>query len=375
MTGLKKKAKTQNRQLSLPSQRKSKIAVANKVFTLAELATLTNSQLVGDASHTIHNVADLESADNTDASFLANPIYEKAMLASAAGVVFISPAVKLIPGRNFLISQDPSRAFQTVVEVFFGSEAQTFSGFEGIHPTAVVHETASLGKNVTIGPQAVIDKDVVIGDHTFIGTGCYIGFKVTIGEHTFLHPHVTIRERCRIGNRVTIQPGAVIGSCGFGYTTNAQGQHIKLNQVGIVIVEDDVDIGANTTIDRSRFKATIIGKGTKLDNLIQIGHGVVIGPHNIIVAQTGIAGSTQTGKYVIIGGQVAVAGHLSIADKVMIAGKSGISKSITEADKYNGIPAVPLKEYNRNAVFLRNIERYVDQIKELQARVKALEKA
>lgn len=348
--------------------------MSTKAFTLAELATLTNSSLVGDADYKISNVADLETATCNDASFLANPIYEKAMLTSLAGVVFIAPSVHLIPSRNFLVSQDPSRAFQMVVEAFFGVEAQIHSGFQGIHPSAVIHETASIGQNVTIGPLAVIDKDVIIGDHTTIGAGCYLGYKVSIGSHTFLHPHVTIRERCQIGNRVTIQPGAVIGSCGFGYTTNEKGQHVKLNQVGIVIIENDVEIGANTTIDRSRFKATIIGQGTKLDNLIQIGHGVVVGRHNIIVAQTGIAGSTETGKYVIIGGQVAIAGHLSIADKTMIAGKSGISKSIKEpGGKYNGIPAIPLKEYNRNTVFLRNIENYVNQIKALQERVKILE--
>lgn len=349
--------------------------MANKTFTLTELATLTNSNLVGDAEYKISNVADLETAVSADVSFLANPIYEKAMHASSAGVVFIDPSITLIPGRNFLISHDPSRAFQIVAETFFGNEAQTYSGFEGIHPSAVIHATALIGKNVTIGPQAVIDKDVIIGDQTVIGAGCYLGFKVSIGNHSFLHPHVTIRERCLIGNRVIIQPGAVIGSCGFGYTTNEKGQHIKLNQIGIVVIEDDVEIGANTTIDRSRFKATVIGQGSKLDNLIQIGHGVIIGPHNIIVAQTGIAGSTQTGKYVIIGGQVAVAGHLSIVDKTMIAGKSGITKSITEPGKYNGIPAIPLKEYNRNSVFLRNIQNYVHHIKALQDKINALEKA
>lgn len=354
--------------------------MTNKAFTLAELAALTNSNLVGAAEHTIHNVADLETATGDDASFLADPgydktmRYDKAMRDSAAGVVFVSPLIQLIPGRNFLVSNDPSRAFQTAVEALFGNEAQTYSGFTGIHPSAVIHEAATLGKNVTVGPLAVIDQGVIIGDNTTISAGCYIGFKAIIGENCFLHPHVTIRERCRIGNRVIIQPGAVIGSCGFGYTTNAQGQHIKLNQVGIVILEDDVEIGANTTIDRSRFKATIISKGSKLDNLIQVGHGAVIGPHNIIVAQTGIAGSSQTGKYVVLGGQVAIAGHLSIADKTMVAGKSGITKSITKAGKYNGVPAVPLKEYNRNTVFLRNIESYVDQIKELQEKVAALEK-
>lgn len=348
--------------------------MAKKVFTLAELASLTNSRLVGDGSLQIQNVADLETAGSFDASFLANPNYDKAMRASLAGVVFVSPDVELIAGRNFLVTSDPSRAFQITVEAFFGRVVHVFSGFEGIHPSAVIHETASLGKNVTVGPQAVIDKDVVIGDNTVIGAGCYVGFHVTIGSDSLLHPRVTIRERCQIGNRVIIQPGAVIGSCGFGYTTDNQGRHIKLNQIGIVVIEDDVEIGANTTIDRSRFKATLIGRGSKIDNLVQIGHGVIVGAHNIIVAQTGIAGSTKTGNYVVIAGQVAVAGHLTIADKTMIAGKSGVSKSITESGKYGGIPVMPIKEYNRNTVMLRNIDTYVEQIKKLQQKIEVLEK-
>lgn len=340
-----------------------------KAFTLSELATLTNATLIGDGNHQIHNVADLESAGIHDASFLSNPIYDKAMRASSAGVVFIAPHVEPIPGRNFLITADPSRSFQMAVEAFFGNTTRIFSGFSGIHPSAIIHETASLGHNVTVGPHAVIDQEAVIGDNTTISAGCYVGFRTYIGSHTFLHPHVTIRERCQIGNRVIIQPGAVIGSCGFGYTTDQQGRHTKLNQVGIVVIEDDVEIGANTTIDRSRFKATIIGQGSKLDNLIQIGHGVTIGPHNIIVAQTGIAGSTKTGAYVVIAGQVAIAGHLSIAAHTTIAGRSGVSKSITKPGAYGGVPVMPMKEHNRNSVYLRNIETYIKQIAALQARL------
>lgn len=333
-------------------------------FTLAELAALTNSHLVGEASHRITNVADLESAGNEDASFLANPQYEKAMLASKAGVVFVSPRDTLPTGRNFLIAENPSRAFQQAVEAFVGEVKMT--GFADIHPSAIIHPDATIGPNVTIGPKAVIDQGVTVGERSHIGAGCYIGPQVTIGSDCHIHPNVTVRERCQIGHRVILQPGSVIGSCGFGYTTDAQGKHTKLNQVGIVVIEDDVEIGANTTIDRSRFKATIIGRGSKIDNLVQIGHGVVIGPRNIIVAQTGIAGSTQTGANVVIAGQVAVAGHLTIAAGTMIAGKSGVSKSITKPGKYGGIPVVPIQEYNRNSVYLRNIESYINQIKELK---------
>lgn len=349
--------------------------MSQKVFNLAQLAELTHSHLVGDPSHVIRNVADLETAGAEDASFLANLNYDKAMRASKAGVVFVGPGTDLIPGRNFLVTEHPSRAFQDVVELIFGETVKILSGFSGIHPTSVIHPTASLGKNITIGPHAVIDKDAVIGNNATISAGAYIGYAAVIGEQTFIHPNAVVRERCKLGNRVIIQPGAVIGSCGFGYTTDNNGQHTKLNQVGIVIIEDDVEIGANTTIDRSRFKATVIKKGSKIDNQVQIGHGAEIGEHNIIVAQCGIAGSSATGKYVVMGGQSALAGHLSVADGTMIAGKSGVSKTITKSGKYGGIPCMPIADYNRNSVLLRNIENYVDRIKALEEKIDSLTKS
>lgn len=250
---------------------------------------------------------------------------------------------------------------------------QSPSGFKGIHPSAVIHETAQLENSVTVGPHAVIDEDVKIGSGTFIGAGAYIGPQTTIGALCLIHPRVVIREGCQIGQRVIIQPGAVIGSCGFGYTTDKQGRHVKLNQVGNVVIEDDVEIGANTTIDRARFKSTKVSQGSKLDNLVQLGHGVELGAHNIIISQTGIAGSTSTGQYVVLAGQVAVAGHLHLSNGVTVAGKSGVTKSLP-AGKYGGIPAVPLEEYNRNHVFLRNIERYIEQLKALAKRIESLEK-
>ena len=338
-----------------------------QVLTLQELSILTESKLQGDPSFCINNVADLESAGIQDASFLGNPLYEKAMLASKAGVIFVSPSQELVKGRNFLISENPSRAFQKTVEAFIGDIKST--GFTGIHETAVIHPSVHLGHNVQIGPRVVIDEGVFIDDNTNISAGCYIGPETKIGRDCFFHPNAVIRERCQIGNRVILQPGALIGSCGFGYTQSNEGKHTKLNQVGIVILEDDVEIGANATLDRSRFKATKIGKGTKIDNLVQIAHGVVIGDHCIIIAQTGIAGSTHIGSHVMIGGQASIGGHLIIADQVMIAAKSGVTKSIPKAGKYGGFPCVPLNEYNRNSVYLRNIETFIDQIKELKSKL------
>lgn len=340
-------------------------------YSLQELARITESRLIGNPEHCISDVSDLESATATDASFLANARYETAMNQSLAGVIFISPTISLMTGRNFLVNENPSKAFQQVVDLIH-KNSQEFTGFKEIHPSAVIHESCQISPNVVIGPLTVLDKGVKVGEGSIIGAGCYVGPHSVIGSNCYLHPKVTIRERCLIGNRVIIQPGAVIGSCGFGYLTDKQGKHTKLNQVGIVIIEDDVEIGANTTIDRARFKATCIKRGTKIDNLVQIGHGVVIGEDNIIVAQTGIAGSTSTGRHVVIGGQVAIAGHLKIANGTMLAGKSGVTKSIGPG-KYNGVPAIPLNEYNKTSVYLRNIETYVKQIKELTQRIESLE--
>lgn len=342
-----------------------------KEYTLQELAKLTNSTLVGDPQHIIRNVADLESATEEDVSFLANPRYEKMMHTSRAGAIFIAPSSSLPPERNFLITSQPSEAFQAVLKIFH-SEKQKISSYQGIHPTAIIHPSAILGNNVSIGPLVVIDNDVSIGDNTIISTGCYIGPHSKIGTDSLIHPRVTIREHCILGNRVIIQSGAVIGSCGFGYTQDKQGQHTKLEQLGSVEIGDDVEIGANTTIDRARFKKTVVGSGTKIDNLVQIAHGVQIGEHCLVIAQTGIAGSTTLGKHVILAGHVAVAGHLEIADGAMIAGFSGITKSIQKAGKYGGIPAQPLNDYNRNAVLLRNIDKFIEKIEALEEELSRL---
>lgn len=340
----------------------------HKTFTLNELAKLTESTLVGNPDYQIHNVADLESATAHDASFLSNPNYEQMMQRSEAGVIFIDRKTKLVEGRNFLQCDNPSLAFQLLVDHLF-QDARELTGFSGHHPSAVIHPTAKIGKDVEIGPFVVVDKNSVIGDRTKILAHVSIGPNCIIGEDCLIHAHVTVRERCTLGNRVIIQPGAVIGSCGFGYAQDKQGRHIKLNQVGTVTIEDDVEIGANACIDRSRFKTTRIKRGTKIDNLVQIAHGVEVGEDNIIVAQTGIAGSSKTGRWVMLGGQVAVAGHLKIGDKVMVAGCSGVSKSLPKAGKYGGIPAIPLTEYNRNAVQLRNIDKFIKYIQDLKNRL------
>lgn len=343
-----------------------------KKFTLAELAELTASTVIGSPEYGITGVDALDSANPEDASFLANPRYRALLKETKAGVVCIDRQTPPEEGKNYLVSDDPSRAFQIIMEAILISPYND-SGFETIHPTAVIHPTAEIGKDVHIGPYVVIDQGAVIGDHTKLGPFVSIGSGVIVGSHCLFHPHVIVREKCTIGNRVILQPGSVIGSCGFGFTTDAKGEHTKLEQLGGVIIEDDVEIGANTTIDRARFKSTVISRGTKIDNLVQIGHNVHVGQHNIIVAQTGIAGSVKTGKNNVFGGQAGVVGHLEFADYVMIATRGGVSKSITEPGKYGGSPVMGLSEYNRQQVHLRKIATYVKQIEALEKRLKDLE--
>ena len=336
-------------------------------YTLAELAAHTAAQLIGDPKAIVLGVNTLDEANRDDASFLANPRYAHAMAHSAAGVICVAPGIALPEGKNYLLSDNPSRAFQKIAELLLKTGK---SGFTGIHPTAVIHETTQIAKNVTIGPYAVIDRDVKIGEGTIIGAHVSIGYEVQIGSNCHLHPSSVVRERCRIGNSVILQPGAIIGSCGFGFLPDAMGRHQKLEQLGIVILEDDVEIGANTTIDRSRFKATVIHRGTKIDNLCQIAHNVEVGEHNVIAAQTGIAGSSKTGKYVVLGGQVGVVGHVELEDGVMVASRGGISKSLKKG-KYRGSPAIPIQEYHRHEVHVRKIQEYFERIKELEKMVAA----
>lgn len=334
-------------------------------YTLAELGAHCGAQLIGDPTTVISGVNTLDEATPADASFLANSRYTEAMKTTHAGVICVTPQIPLPEGKNFLVSDDPSRTFQLIVELLI---PPTTSGFTGIHPSAVIHPSVILGANVTVGPHAVIDRNAKIGSNTHIGPNVSISYEVVIGEDCQIQPNCTIRERCRLGNRVILQPGVVIGSCGFGYTPDKLGRHIKLEQLGIVILEDDVEIGANTTIDRSRFKATIIRKGAKIDNLVQIAHNVEVGEHNIIAAQTGIAGSVKTGKYVMLGGQVGVVGHVDLDDHVLIATRGGVSKSL-KAGKYRGSPAIPITEYHRQEVHVRKLDEYVQRLKELEKKL------
>ena len=336
-------------------------------FSLDEVARHIGATLEGDAEYRITGVSDLEHATGSELSFFWNPRYSKQLAMSKAGAIIVPPSIERPHGKNYLIHNDPSVGFQAVLSLFMGSKKR-LSGFSGVHPTAVIHPTSKLGTDVVIGPYAVVDEGSVIGDRTFIGAFVYVGSGTTIGCDGIIHPHVVLREKCVLGDRVIIQPGAVLGSCGYGYSTDAQGHHTKLEQFGNVVLGDDVEVGANTTIDRARFQSTLIKKGTKVDNLVQIAHNVEIGEDSLIVSQVGIAGSTKLENHVVLGGKVAVNGHIQIGDGVRVTACSGVSKSLHAGGDYGGVPAQSLHDYNRNAVYLRRIG-------ELFQRVKAVEDA
>lgn len=343
-----------------------------KKFTLQEIAELTESTLVGNPDHLISGVDSLENAGSEDVSFLANPRYRILMSRSKAGVICVENHFPVEEGKNFLLSDEPSITFQKIIKIVL--LPHNSSGFKGIHPSAIIHESADICQDVKIGPSVVIDKNVKIGRGCVIHPFAFIGPNSSLGEDCVIYSNVSIREKTILGNRVILQPGVVIGSCGFGYITDQKGQHAKLEQLGFVIIEDDVEVGANTTIDRARFKATRIGKGTKIDNLVQIGHNVNIGSNNIVISQTGIAGSVKTGENVMFGGQVGIVGHVEIASNVMIATRGGVSKSITKPGKYGGSPVTNITKYNRQQAHVRKIPEYLAQIEELKKRIEELEK-
>jgi UDP-3-O-[3-hydroxymyristoyl] glucosamine N-acyltransferase len=339
-----------------------------KAYSLAELSKLTGAILNGNPHSLVCGVADLYTATENDVSFFSVGASLEALHATRAGAIFVSQATPQATEHNFLVVDNASKAFQMAVKLFFITTPSAFIG--EIHPTAVIHPSAKIAENVSIAPYVVIDQNVTIGKGTTIHPHVSIGPDVTIGEECLIYPHVTLREGTRLGNRVILQPGAVLGSCGFGYTQDRAGKSHKIEQLGTVAIEDDVEIGANSCIDRARFGVTKIGEGSKIDNQVQIAHNVHLGKHNIIAGQTGIAGSVITGDYVMTGGQSAINGHLKIASKTLIAARAGVTKAIGPG-KFIGLPAIPADKYNRNAVTLKNIDKHLEKIKE---RLEKLEK-
>jgi len=333
-------------------------------FTLQELATMFDGELVGDPALKITGAASLAEAVSGEIAFFSDPRYGVLLRKTHASAVLVPLNFSDSISAAQIRVVNPAKAFEQVV-VRFAPNPITFA--PGVHPSAVVDPTAKLGARVTIQPYAVIEAGVSIGDGTIIGAGTYIGHETSIGASCRIYPHATIRERSRIGSRVIIHGGVVIGADGFGFEFVGN-RHEKIPQLGIVQIDDDVEIGANTTIDRARFGRTWIQEGVKIDNLVQVAHNVVIGKHSIVAAQTGISGSTRVGEHVQMGGQVGIVGHVTIADRTLIGAQSGVSKDIG-GGVWFGYPATPMPEAKRQIAWVRRLGKLFARVEEIEKKL------
>ncbi len=336
--------------------------------TLKELAACVGGELVGDGDIIITGVSGIREAAEGDITFLANPKYLPLLEKTRASAIVTSRDVTA-RRKPIIRTENPSLAFVKIVS--FISPDHTVHP-KGIHPTAVIGKNVSLGKNVAIGPYVVIEDNAKIGQDSVIYSGCFIGHDTEIASHALIYSNVSLRERIRIGRNVIIHSGTVIGSDGFGYVS-VEGRHHKVPQVGTVVIEDDVEIGANVAIDRARFDETIIRAGTKIDNLVHIAHNVVIGENSLIVAQVGISGSTVIGKGVILAGQVGIVGHVEIGDNAVVMAQSGVSKSVPAGAYVWGYPAKPQDSAKRVNACVQNLPRLYKTISELKKRIEELE--
>ncbi len=335
-------------------------------LTLQELAASCGGTLQGDPSLTISGAASLAEATPDEITFYANPRYLAAFRKTRAAAAFV-PAnfEEQIVGAQILV-ENPMKAFEQVA-LHFAPEPIAVA--TEIHPSAIIAEGVSLGENVSLGPHVVLEPGVQVGDGTRIGANSYIGHETTIGDGVTIYPNVTIRERIKIGHRVILHCGVVIGSDGFGFE-DAGGAQKKVPQIGIVQIDDDVEVGAGTTIDRARFGRTWIQEGVKIDNLVQIAHNVVIGKHTIICAQTGIAGSSRIGQRVVIAGQVGIVGHIEVDDDTTIGAQCGVTKSLRGGGAWWSRPPLPLPEAKRQVAWVRRLGKLFDRVAALERREK-----
>ena len=341
-------------------------------FPAAQIALLVDGKIEGDPSVSVNSFGKIEDAAEGQLTFFANPKYEEFLYITKASIVIINEAYELRESISATLIRVPDAylAFATLLSKYQEIVQQQLTG---VQEPSYVAKTARYGKNVFIGAFAYIGEYVVLGDNAKIFPNAYIGDNSIVGDNSIIHPGVKIYHDCKIGNNVTIHAGTVIGSDGFGYAPQVDGTFKKVPQIGNVVIEDNVEIGANTTIDRATIGSTIIRSGAKLDNLIQIAHNVEVGNFTVIAAQAGISGSTKIGKGVIIGGQAGLAGHINIADKVKINGQSGVNKSVKTAGiAITGTNAYEYTKAMRSMAIARNLPELDKRIKELEALVKQL---
>ncbi len=318
--------------------------------TLGEIVDFVGGAFSGPRDQRVEGVAPLAEATERQISFLHNPKYASQIGSTRAAAVLVSNDLPGDDGRWIRV-KDPYFAMGQVVGRWFDARPKPAIG---VSPLASVAESARLGKNVRVGAFTSIGNDAVIGDDVTIYSHVAIEDGVTIGDGSILYPHVSVYHACRIGKRCILHSGVVIGSDGYGFATSG-GRHHKIPQIGIVRIEDDVEIGAGSTVDRAALGETVIGEGTKIDNLVQVGHNVKIGKYCFLVSQVGIAGSTEIGDYVAVAGQSGFAGHLKIGNRVQVAAKSAVLEDVPDDTKVMGIPAVPFREFARREGALRRL--------------------
>jgi UDP-3-O-[3-hydroxymyristoyl] glucosamine N-acyltransferase len=341
-------------------------------LTAAEIGAKLGVPVEGDGSCKIRGIAGLREAEAGEISFLANRKYTAdAAKTKASAVLVPKDWNRECPAAALLRTDDPDKAFAQVAAWF---APKPIPVVPGVHPTAIVASDVQLGKEVSIGPYCVLEPGAKIGDRCVLVAGCYVGHGVTIGDDCRFYPYVSIREYCKIGHRVILHNGVVIGSDGFGYTVDAKGVRTKIPQIGIVVIGNDVEIGANTTVDRARFGRTKIGDGVKIDNLVMIAHNVVVGDHAVLVSQVGISGSSEIGKHAILAGQVGVAGHLVIGDGAVVGAQSGVPNDIPAGSFVLGAPAVPRMEFARNVANVSRLPILKEKVADLEKRLAELEK-
>jgi UDP-3-O-[3-hydroxymyristoyl] glucosamine N-acyltransferase len=336
--------------------------------TLQEIAQYLGGRVSGDGEILIGGLATLDDAGEGQLTFLANPKYAAKVATTKASAVLLSEGGNP-HGHNAIFHPNPYLAFAKLLTLFYTAPPAPV----GVMPGAFVAEGVKMGSDVSVYPGASVAAGVTIGNRVTLYPGVALYPGVIIGDDVTLYANVSIRERCRIGNRVTIHDGTVVGSDGFGYAPDGKSWY-KIPQIGIVVIEDDVEIGSNTVIDRAALEATWIRRGTKIDNLVQIAHNCVIGENCMIVSQVGISGSTQVGNHVTMGGQVGVAGHLKIGDNVMIGAKSGVPSSIAPNQVMSGIPVIPHRDWLRTSGLIPKLPEMKKSVSALEKRVAELER-
>ncbi|MDP1677976.1 MAG: UDP-3-O-(3-hydroxymyristoyl)glucosamine N-acyltransferase [Bacteroidota bacterium] len=345
------------------------------MITVNDIAKILDGEVVGDGTQIISGVAKVEEAKAGMLAFIANPKYEKYVELTSASCILVSRTFDHTKFSKFppaLIKlDDPYSSFVIAIEKFAPKKIDVP---KGVNSTAAVHYSGKIGKNCSIGMYSVISENVVIGDNVVIHPNVVIGRDVKIGNDCLFYSHVTIREECIIGNRVIIQPGTVIGGDGFGFAPKKDGSYQKIPQLGIVVIEDDVEIQANACIDRATLGETRIKRGTKLDNLVQIAHNVVVGEDTVIAGASGVAGSTKIGNRNMIGGAVAITGHVFTADDVKVGGGSIVSRTLSDAGAtYSGYPAKEVNKWRKIEAASRQLPELLVTIREMQAKIKELE--